>query len=109
LQSTGGGVHATSVVSQGLAAAERMAILELKAARNLSAAQTAGMFLVGQPTIASWMKRFNEAGPDALIRMPRNVNKFPEFVKYIVCRLKMTVSFADKYKRLPIVQLREVA
>ena len=24
-------------------------------------------------------------------------------------RLKMTISFADKYKRLPIVELREVA
>ncbi len=65
-----------------------MAILELKAARNLSSTQTAKMFLVGQPTIASWMKRFNEAGPDALIRMPTVVNKFPEYVKYIVCRLK---------------------
>ncbi len=78
--------------------AERMAILELKAARNLSAAQTAGMFLVGHPTIASWMKRLNEAGPDALIRMPRNVNKFPEFVKYIVCRLKMLCPTMGKVK-----------
>ena len=78
--------------------AERMAILELKAARNLSSARTAGMFLVGQPTIASWMKRLNEAGPDALIRMPRNVNKFPEFVKYIVCRLKMLCPTMGKVK-----------
>jgi hypothetical protein len=71
------------------APAERMAILELKAARNLSTAQTARMFLVREATIASWMKRLNEDGPDALVRLPCVVNKFPQFVKYLVCRLKM--------------------
>jgi len=71
------------------APAERMAILELKAARNLSAAQTARMFLIREATVASWMKRLNEDGPDALVRLPGAVNKFPEFVKYLVCRLKL--------------------
>ncbi len=71
------------------ASMERMAILELKAARNLSTAQTARMFLVSEATIASWMKRLDEDGPDALVRVPCVVNKFPQFVKYLVCRLKM--------------------
>jgi transposase InsO family protein len=70
------------------APAERMAILELKAARNLSTAQTR-MFLIREATIASRMKRLNEDGPDALVRLPRIVNKFPDFVRYLVCRLKM--------------------
>jgi transposase InsO family protein len=68
---------------------ERMAILELKAARNLSTAQTARMFLIREATLTSWMKRLNEDGPDALVRLPRIVNKFPDFVRYLVCRLKM--------------------
>lgn len=71
------------------APAERMAILELKAARNLSTAQTARMFLIREATLTSWMKRLNEDGPDALVRVPRIVNNFPDFVRYLVCRLKM--------------------
>ncbi|MEN6449111.1 MAG: helix-turn-helix domain-containing protein [Thermoguttaceae bacterium] len=44
---------------------ERMAILELKAARRWSLEQTARAFLVTAATIASWMKRLDEEGPDA--------------------------------------------
>ena len=39
---------------------KRMAILELKAARNWSLEQTANAFLVTAATIASWMKRLDE-------------------------------------------------
>ena len=49
---------------------ERMAILELKAARGWSLKQTAKAFLVTAATIASWMKRLDEDGPDALVQLP---------------------------------------
>lgn len=45
--------------------AERMAILELKAAHAWSLEQTARAFLVTAATIASWMRRLDEEGPDA--------------------------------------------
>jgi predicted RNA polymerase sigma factor len=45
---------------------ERMAILELRAARGWSIKQTADTFLITQATVSSWMRRINEKGPDAL-------------------------------------------
>jgi hypothetical protein len=48
--------------------AERLAILELRAARGWSLAQTAKAFQLTPQTIASWMKRLDEQGPDALVR-----------------------------------------
>lgn len=67
---------------------ERLAILELRAARGWNTAQTAERFLVSPLTIASWMSRLDEEGPDALVQLKAPVNKFPEFVAYIVRRLK---------------------
>ena len=63
---------------------ERMAILELRSARGWSKEQTADAFLVTAATIASWMKRLDEEGPDALVQLREPVNKFPEFVRYAV-------------------------
>ena len=68
---------------------ERMAILELRAARGWSSAQAAERLLVTPATIASWMKRLDEEGPDALVQVRQPVNKFPDFVAYIVRRLKV--------------------
>src|SRR5262249_24016611 len=68
---------------------ERLEILELRAARHWSLAQTASHFLVTPLTIASWTKRLDEEGRDALIRMPQPVKRFPEFVGYLVHRLKV--------------------
>jgi len=67
---------------------ERMSILELRAARAWSVQQTADAFLVTAATIASWMKRLDERGPDALVQIREPVNKFPDFVRYTVQRLK---------------------
>lgn len=39
-------------------------------------------------TIAAWLKRIDEHGPDALVQLYEPVNKFPDFVRYIVQRLK---------------------
>jgi hypothetical protein len=68
--------------------AERMAILELRAARNWSLTQTANVFLVTAATVASWMNRLDETGPDALVKLREPVNKFPEFVCHAVQRLR---------------------
>src|SRR5581483_1017096 len=67
---------------------ERLAILELRAARGWSLAQTASIFQVTPATIASWTKRLDEEGPDALLRTPEPINKFPDFVRYLVQRLQ---------------------
>ena len=67
---------------------ERMAILELRAARDWSLEKTAQAFLVTAATVSSWMKRLEEHGPDALVQLSQPVNKFPEFVGYPVRRLQ---------------------
>ena len=77
---------------------ERMAILELKAARGWSLAQTAKAFLVKPATIAFWLKRIDEAGDDALVQLREPVNKFPDFVRYIVQRLKVLCPSLGKRK-----------
>src|SRR5207249_9976980 len=68
---------------------ERLAILELRAARGWSLAQTAARFLVTPLTISSWTTRLDEEGADALVRIPVPVNRFPEFVGYMVRRLRV--------------------
>ena len=76
---------------------ERMAILELKAARGWSLRQTADKFLVTPATIASWMQRVDEQD-DALVQLREPVNKFPEFVRYAVQRLKTVCPTMGKVK-----------
>ncbi|UCE61763.1 MAG: helix-turn-helix domain-containing protein, partial [Phycisphaerales bacterium] len=68
---------------------ERMAILELKAARGWSQAETARRFLVKPTTIASWLKRIDEPGTAPLVQVREPVNKFPDLVRYVVRRLKV--------------------
>ncbi|MCU0224406.1 MAG: helix-turn-helix domain-containing protein, partial [Acidobacteria bacterium] len=70
-------------------AVERLAILELRAARGWSAAQTAERFFVTEATVESWMMRLDEDGPSALVQTADPVNRFPDFVAYIVRRLKV--------------------
>jgi putative transposase len=68
---------------------ERLAILELRAARCWSLSQTAARFQVTAITIASWTTRLDEEGPSAIVQMQEPVNKFPEFVRYVVRHLKV--------------------
>jgi transposase InsO family protein len=82
---------------------ERLAILELRAARGWSLAQAARIFLVSPLTIASWMGRLDEEGPDALVRLPAPVNKFPEFIGYVVRRLKILCPTLGKVKMAQIL------
>jgi len=77
---------------------ERMAILELRTARGWSLAQTAQRFLVTPATIASWNQRLDEEGPDALVQVREPVNRFPDFVRYIVRRLKVLCPTMGKVK-----------
>ena len=77
---------------------ERMVILELRAARGLSAKQTADRFLVIPDTIASWLRRIDEGGPSALLRLREPVNKFPDLVRYIVHRLRLMCPRLGKVK-----------
>jgi len=68
--------------------AERLAILELRAARGWSLAQTADRLLVTPLTVSHWMQRLDEGGPSALVQIPVPVNRFPDLVGYLVRRLK---------------------
>ena len=77
---------------------QRMAILELKAARGWSLEQTRRVFLLTAATIASWMKRVDAEGPDALVQLCEPVNKFPDFVRYVVQRLRVLSPTMGKVK-----------
>ena len=77
---------------------ERMAILQLKAARGWNLEQTARAFLVTADTIRSWLKRVDEDGPDALVQLREPVNKFPDFVRYLVQQLKALCPMLGKVK-----------
>ncbi len=68
---------------------ERLAILQLRAARGWSQAQTAERMQITPATVAAWTGRLDEEGPAALVQMPVPVNRFPEFVAYIVRSLKI--------------------
>jgi len=77
---------------------ERMAILELRAVRGWSLKQTADTFLLTSATIAFWVKRIDQKGPNALLQLHEPVNKFPDFVRYIVQRLKTLSPSMGKVK-----------
>ena len=66
-----------------------MAIVELRAARGWSLENTARVFFVTAATVASWIKRIDEQGRDALLQLPEPVNRFPDFIRYAVQRLKV--------------------
>ncbi|MCZ6690614.1 MAG: helix-turn-helix domain-containing protein [Planctomycetota bacterium] len=68
---------------------ERMAILELRAARGWSARQIARAFLFSQETISEWRGRIDEEGPRALLELSELVNRFPDYVRYVVQSLKL--------------------
>jgi hypothetical protein len=66
---------------------ERMAILELKAARAWNLAETSRTFIVEPETIASWMRRAANV-QDGLLQLSQPVNKYPDYVRCIIQRLK---------------------
>ncbi len=77
---------------------QRMRILQLRAARGWSVAQAAERFLVTEDTIASWIRRVDEGGDRALVRIDEPVNKFPGFVAHLVRTLKVTCPALGKVR-----------
>jgi putative transposase len=77
---------------------ERMAILQLKAARGWSLEQTAQELLLTADTVRSWLKRIDEEGQNALVQLAEPVNKFPDLVRAIVQKLKMVSPVLGKVK-----------
>ncbi len=75
--------------------AERMAILELRAMRGWSKAQTARRFFVSDDTIRSWLCR---ADDDTLLQTRALVNRFPDVVRYVVQRIKLFCPTLGKVK-----------
>jgi putative transposase len=75
---------------------ERLAILELRAARGWSVERTAEHTLVTPATVASWMDRLDEEGPHSLLQTPEPVNQYPAFVAYLVRRLKVLCPIMGK-------------
>lgn len=82
---------------------ERLAILELRAARAWSLSQTARHLLITTATVASWMGRLDEEGPKALVQIREPVNKFPEFVAYMVKRLKVLCPTMGRVKAAQVL------
>src|SRR5690606_14787071 len=63
---------------------QRLEVLELKAARAWSNAQLARRLLLAPSTVAGWIKRLDEHGERALIRVPVPIRRFPDFVSRLV-------------------------
>jgi transposase InsO family protein len=77
---------------------ERLAILELKAARSWNAAEAARHLLLSAATILLWLGRLDEEGPDALVRTPSPINRFPDLVAHTVQTLKATLPLMGKQR-----------
>ncbi|MHC5212719.1 MAG: transposase [Planctomycetota bacterium] len=77
---------------------DRMAILELRARRGWSVADTADGFLVEPKTVASWMRRLDEPVERPLVQTVVPVNKYPDVVGYIVRRLRTLCPTMGKRK-----------
>ena len=82
---------------------DRMSILEVRASQGWNMQQTADVFLVTAATIGSWMKRLDEQGAHALVQIREPVNKFPEFVRYAVQRLRTLCPTMGKVKMAEIL------
>ena len=54
--------------------------------------------MVTADTIRSWLKRVDEQGPNALVQLREPVNKFPDFVRYLVQQLKALCPMLGKVK-----------
>ena len=77
---------------------ERMAVLALKTARSWSLESTSRAMHVSSATVASWLQRLDEKGPKPLVQLPVPVNKYPQFVKHAVTRLKTLCPTMGKVK-----------
>lgn len=67
---------------------QRMRILQLKAARNWSCEQAAEALMIDEQMLKSWLRRVDEGGEHALVQLTEPVNRFPDYVRYLVRQLK---------------------
>ena len=74
---------------------ERMAILELRAMRGWNKTETARHFCINEDTLRSWLRR---ADDDSLLQTESSVNRFPDFVRYAVQRIKLFCQTLGKAK-----------
>jgi transposase InsO family protein len=77
---------------------DRLAILQLKASRGWNEQQAATGFLISAATIAGWLRRVDEKGTESLVRAPRPVNRYPDFVDHLVQRLKLSFPAMGKVR-----------
>jgi putative transposase len=75
-----------------------MRILQVKAARGWSREQAAHAFLIDEQTMRSWVRRVDEEGEGALVRISEPVNKFPDFVCHLVKQLKALLPTMGKVR-----------
>jgi len=75
---------------------QRMCILQVKVARGWSCEQAAEVFMIDEQTMRSWLRRVDEEGEGGLIRTAEPVNKFPDFVRYLVRQLKVLMPTMGK-------------
>ena len=64
---------------------QRMAILQLRAMRGWSRAETARRFFLNDDTVRVWLRR---ADDDSLVQTKTPVNRFPDFVRYAIQQIK---------------------
>ena len=77
---------------------QRMRILQVKAARGWSCEQASVAFMIDEQTMRSWLRRVDEEGESGLIQTSEPVNKFPEFVRYLVKQLKVLLPTIGKVR-----------
>ena len=87
-------------------AAERLALLELRAARGWSARETAARFHISAGTLFNWMRRIDDQGVDALLQPAVPANKYPDHVAHVVQRLR-TLCPSFGYGKIAQVLARE--
>jgi hypothetical protein len=68
------------------------------AARGWSYEQAARAFLLDEQTLRSWIRRVDEEGERALIQIAEPVNRFPDFVRYLVKQLKALLPTMGKVR-----------
>ncbi len=73
-----------------------MRTLQVKASRGWSCEEASRAFMIDEQTMRSWLRRVDEEGESALIQTTAPVNKFPDFVRYLVKHLKVLVPTMGK-------------
>ena len=77
---------------------QRMAILQLRAMRGWSKAETARRLFLTDDTVRAWLRR---ADDDLLVQTRTPVNRFPDFVRYAIQQIKLFCPTLGKDSRSP--------